>query len=402
MAPSLEVEPRDIGLTEGDDLVLTVTAEGWPLTYQWQLNGANLIGATSPRLVLRAVEVDLSGSYSVVVANMLGAVTSVVAQVTVQSATPMIWAPTPSFAPALGAGSNFRSVAALGDGKVLAFGTAFSPYGTRLSALLRFNTNGTTDSQFYAADRVGTELMALQPDGRIMMGGTMLYRLLPNGSPDGSFTPVSFPPGGLAALAIQPDGEVLVVGSFQSVQGVARKGLARFRTNGQLDPTFVPGEDVGGSAPPMFSSVAVVPDERVVVGGLFSPSDGHVRRALNWVKADGQPETNLRVEMARVGAVRALLAQSDSMLAGGDFIWANGAAAQRLVRLDTSGGRLGLSCGTVRWTPALTRARVPMARSRRCCSSPQERSSSEAISPGSMAAPAWDSSGSPRTRSRPI
>jgi len=62
-----------------------VTASGSGLTYQWQLNGANIPGATGSSLNLNALQFNNAGLYSVVVGNAGGAVTSSVAVVNVAS-----------------------------------------------------------------------------------------------------------------------------------------------------------------------------------------------------------------------------------------------------------------------------------------------------------------------------
>ena len=45
----------------------------------------------------------------------------------------------------------------------------------------------------------------------------------------------------LEHLLPEPNGSLLIYGSFWLVQGEARRGLARLRPNGALDPDFAPG-----------------------------------------------------------------------------------------------------------------------------------------------------------------
>src|SRR5439155_3747136 len=54
-----------------------------PLVYRWRFNGANISGATNSALAFPAVSLANQGSYSVVVSNFSGAVTSAVAQLVV-------------------------------------------------------------------------------------------------------------------------------------------------------------------------------------------------------------------------------------------------------------------------------------------------------------------------------
>ena len=60
-----------------------VTAGTAPFAYQWRFNGASLAGATLNPLTLVNVQSNQAGSYSVVVSNVCGAVTSAVASLTV-------------------------------------------------------------------------------------------------------------------------------------------------------------------------------------------------------------------------------------------------------------------------------------------------------------------------------
>ena len=75
--PFITVNPQNQTVS-GSPVTLAVYAAGTgPLSYQWKLNGSNIMGATSSTYTTSAV-----GSYSVVVTNSLGNATSTVANVT--------------------------------------------------------------------------------------------------------------------------------------------------------------------------------------------------------------------------------------------------------------------------------------------------------------------------------
>ena len=68
----------------GSTVTFGVTAQGVPPpTYQWLKDGSPIAGATSPTLVLTDVQLAAAGSYSVVVTNLTGSVTSNPASLTV-------------------------------------------------------------------------------------------------------------------------------------------------------------------------------------------------------------------------------------------------------------------------------------------------------------------------------
>ncbi len=97
--PSISLQPASQSVAEGTDFILNVTARGTPpLTYQWQLAGANLAddgrvtGTTTGSLSVSGAVAEDAGSYIVVVSNGAGAVTSVVAIVSVIT-TPSVTCP---------------------------------------------------------------------------------------------------------------------------------------------------------------------------------------------------------------------------------------------------------------------------------------------------------------------
>ena len=62
-----------------------------PLSYQWRKNGTNLSGGTSSTYTITSAQTTDAGSYSVVVSNSAGSVTSGSASLTVNKATPTIY-----------------------------------------------------------------------------------------------------------------------------------------------------------------------------------------------------------------------------------------------------------------------------------------------------------------------
>src|SRR5207248_564862 len=64
--------------------------------------------------------------------------------------------------------------------------------------------------------------------------------------------------------AFQPDGKILIGGSFTTVLGVTRNNIARLNTDGTLDMTFDP--NANGSV----SAIAVQADGKILVGGTFN------------------------------------------------------------------------------------------------------------------------------------
>ncbi|WP_158633322.1 hypothetical protein [Tautonia sociabilis] len=173
--------------------------------------------------------------------------------------------------------AEVSGVAVQDDGAVLVAGTV-RRHGNDDFAVARFLPDGTPDPGFGASgvatiafdlgfgDDVddAARALAVQPDGRILVVGPVersggqldfgVARLMADGSPDTSFgllgrVVFGFDRGGsLAQLddipraaAVQPDGRILVVGSVDDVNDENDVGVLRLLANGSLDPSFGSG-----------------------------------------------------------------------------------------------------------------------------------------------------------------
>ena len=95
-APAVTLlQPTNQTVQVGSNVTLMVSATGsLPLSWQWSFNGTALPAATNSSLSLPSVTTNQTGTYSVVVTNPIGSVTSVVAVLTV-------FAPPPGFPPSI-------------------------------------------------------------------------------------------------------------------------------------------------------------------------------------------------------------------------------------------------------------------------------------------------------------
>jgi hypothetical protein len=87
--PSFAKQPNGTNVVVGGSVTLIVSAPG-ATEFQWRKNGANIPGATNSTFTIPHAEIADGGSYTVVVANDAGAVTSDIAAVIVLPATPPV------------------------------------------------------------------------------------------------------------------------------------------------------------------------------------------------------------------------------------------------------------------------------------------------------------------------
>jgi hypothetical protein len=94
-APTIVAPPQNLSNGVGTAVDLIVSAVGRPpLAYQWFFEGTNAISTgTSRDLCLANVQLSQAGSYSVVITNTLGAVTSSPAMLSVTGSPPVIVTP---------------------------------------------------------------------------------------------------------------------------------------------------------------------------------------------------------------------------------------------------------------------------------------------------------------------
>ena len=84
VAPAITQQPISVAALANDPASFTVAVSGSPpFTYQWQLNGANLLGANSASYSIFQVNQTNTGKYTVVVTNAAGTVTSAAATLTI-------------------------------------------------------------------------------------------------------------------------------------------------------------------------------------------------------------------------------------------------------------------------------------------------------------------------------
>lgn len=229
-----------------------------------------------------------------------------------------------TFAPAGGADGEVSDLEIQSDGRIVIVGSFSAVNGVARSRVARLNGDGSLDTSFNPGTGPNGAVygLALQADGRILIGGQFwrvgtnsinrIARLKADGSFDDTFssplpdngyiedirvnaTDGSIYLGGgtrrfmklsaagavlfdnnfrfdsdVLALRLQPDGKVLAGGFFTSFSGASRPHLARFNSDGTLDPAFAPGAGANTTV----RDFALQPDGRILVVGDFTSYQG--------------------------------------------------------------------------------------------------------------------------------
>jgi uncharacterized delta-60 repeat protein len=172
------------------------------------------------------------------------------------------------------------------DGKVLIGGDFYHYLGTdNIQFFARLNSDGTLDEAFDSsgASHEINSAIAVQPDGKILVGSlsATLKRFNADGSIDPGFDTGTGPDGGITALALQPDGKIIIVGDFTTFNDIACIHVARINIDGSLDTSFNPGKSTETSYTYLGPySVALQPDGEIFIGGAFTNYNGVIRRGI--------------------------------------------------------------------------------------------------------------------------
>lgn len=236
------------------------------------------------------------------------------------------------------------------DGRVIVAGQFSIVENVRRAQLARLHPDGSLDLSFNPGDGPGgvpePEVIAVevQPDGRILVGGHFrrmngvtrwrIARLMPDGSVDLSFDPGTGFDSYVTALAVQPDGAVIVAGDFFSINGTSATHLARLLPTGAVDPLFNAGAGTTYAA----TFVRLQPDGKALIGGPFVSCGGAPRAGIARLNTDGSNDANFDPGLGLVGTPRdALPLGNGQHVLVGNFTRVDGAARGGFARLNADG-----------------------------------------------------------------
>jgi len=219
---------------------------------------------------------------------------------------------------------------------------------------------GAIDTSFLAANGTGATraggasgsvvVTAEQPDGKVLVGGLFefwdsvpvgrLVRLNADGSLDTAFTAANGTGAAhtVSSIAVQPDGKILLAGSFRSWNGTKAERITRLNTDGSLDTTFA--SNVSDGANNTASALALQSDGKIVLGGGFTAFNSVAVPRIVRLNADGTTDATFSSTLGTGpdSSVKSLALQVDGkILVGGDFTGWGSSATGRIVRLSADG-----------------------------------------------------------------
>ena len=239
-----------------------------------------------------------------------------------------------------------RAITIQPDGRILVGGEFQGVGGSAMNFVARLNQNASLDPSFNpgSGPDAPVRCIALQPDGRILLGGSFgrvngfqsysVARLDPTGAVDTNFVcgldNIYISP---KALAQQGDGKVLVVSD---------NGLDRLLPNGAVDPAFqrvssyqllTNWDGSVQTANLIFTGVQALSDGRILIGGTFPAIWGSPRGGLVRLQADGSLDASFNAQIYSADAF-VITPQTNVIVTG---TLANSYGGHQLLRLQADG-----------------------------------------------------------------
>ncbi len=214
------------------------------------------------------------------------------------------------------------------DGKILIAGTIITNAGNRLM-LARYNKNGKLDKSFgkkgidtpFLYKKPYIKAMALQPDGKIVVAGftdstgalgVVVLRFNSDGTNDSSFNNTGYVFTNfddfvsIISVAIQTDGKIILGGTYQTVGRPSNVFLTiRYNSDGSLDTTF----NHTGIANPITKyqtaayGMKLLKNGKIVLCGVQGPSSFSSNSyALMKLNSDGSTDSSFGINGYVYGA----------------------------------------------------------------------------------------------------
>jgi len=351
--PAIAFQSKHQTRTVGQDLHLEVQVKSrLPPAYQWRFNGRILPDATNGTLSLANVRFETMGSYSVSVSTAVGSVESAPIHVVIHPAPIQPGSVDLGFGAGAGPNGAVNAIARQGD--TLLIGGEFTTFDkVDRTRVARLQLDGSLDPSFDVGTGPNLRVLclAVQPDGKVLLGGSFtrfngapraaIARVNVDGSADAEFNQTARVVGELRSIVVQPDGRILAGGLYEEAGGIAYTNLVRLNSDGSFDPGFSMNSSLSG----LVRSISLQPDGKILVGGHFYPTNEAMTSLLMRLHPNGVLDREFRppfvdTKTGLYPAVNSVLRLNDgNLLVGGSFSVAtsNTNVPTSIVRLDANG-----------------------------------------------------------------
>ncbi|MCX6198313.1 MAG: T9SS type A sorting domain-containing protein [Bacteroidetes bacterium] len=250
-----------------------------------------------------------------------------------------------TFSVGAGFNQNVNELCVQTDGKIMATGNFTTYKGASITRIIRIDTAGNRDITFNpgTGPNSSCNTVFMNPDGKVYIGGFFTLidsfarlhfaRLLPTGKVDHSFFYDSKLNNQILAIAFQKNGKAIIGGQFTKYNSITANRIARLTNDGSLDPTF----STGAGANNIIRTIAILPNDKILIGGDFTTYDGVARNRIAQLNADGTLDNSFVVGTGAQSIVYSIVIASGKIIIGGKFTSYNGTPCNRIAQLTSTG-----------------------------------------------------------------
>lgn len=237
-------------------------------------------------------------------------------------------------------GGFISSASPLPDGRIVVGGGFTNAASPDHLSLAELSSSGAPNVAVQGLTNLSIGAVGFHSDGRLVAMGVestnfdvgVLLRIGASGGIDPAFT--NRVTGRLLTMAVQDDGRILIGGSNLKVAGVQMPGIARLLPDGSLDASFNQQDWLGRSGYERVSCIAVQGDGKILVGGVFDLTGSFFK--LLRLNSDGSQDQAFRWDVYH--EVRSVAVQVDGkILVGGDLHSIGGNPVKGVARLNQDG-----------------------------------------------------------------
>ena len=214
-----------------------------------------------------------------------------------------------SFKTGTGANRPIYALSLQADGKILIAGIFSTFDGKNRNQVARLNVDGSLDAAFdpgnsgFASGTIYS-IIELPGGGKVLIGGAFIGVFLgggdsikvfnADGSTDSSVRFTTTASGSVRAIAVQPDGKILVGGKFDRPGSISLKNVFRLNLDGSLDTSFgAPSSTFSISSSAQVNSIIVQPNGKIILAGQNVGGNGNfLPTSIMRLNADGTEDNS--------------------------------------------------------------------------------------------------------------
>lgn len=254
-----------------------------------------------------------------------------------------------------GFNGSVNTIALQSDGKILVGGDFINYQNNTVNRIVRLNSDGSIDNTFVsnAGFNLAVLCIVIQLDGKILVGGAFstykginsskLIRLNTDGSIDTSFNVGTGFNSNVNTIALQTDNKIIVGGAFTTYKGPANNRIIRLNTDGVRDTTFGSVSNFGFDN--IVNSIVITSSNKIIVGGKFTSYNGSSTSKILQLTANGYVDA-IYPSIFNGGDVNTIFYSSspqEKIIIGGTFFGYGGISTSKIVRLFVDSGNIDSS-----------------------------------------------------------